>query len=71
MWNDMCCLVIFVSVQTSNADFVRQFTSTLLKELCELLWVDQIKTTAYNPQANGIVEWDSWSLVDQGSLPGS
>ena len=33
-----------------------QFTSTLLKELCELLGVDQIKTTAYNPQTNGVVE---------------
>ena len=52
------------------SDRVTQFTSTLLEELCELLGVDQIKTTAYNPCC-GADARDSWSHVDQGSFPGS
>lgn len=33
-----------------------QFTSELLSEICKLLQVKQIQTTAYHPEANGVVE---------------
>ena len=33
-----------------------QFTSKAMKELCELLGVQHIKTTPYHPQCNGVIE---------------
>ena len=33
-----------------------QFTGALMKELCKLLGVERIRTTAYHPQTNGVVE---------------
>ncbi len=33
-----------------------QFLSALVEELCSLLGIQQLKTTAYHPQTNGTVE---------------
>ena len=40
------------------------FTSTLIKEVCQLLGVHAIQTTAYHPSANGLVERYNLTLVD-------
>jgi cleavage and polyadenylation specificity factor subunit 1 len=39
-----------------SSDCGPQFHSQLFAEVCKLLGVDTVKTTAYNPKANGIVE---------------
>ena len=33
------------------------FLGKVIKEVCWLLNIKQIKTTAYHPQTNGILEW--------------
>ena len=32
------------------------FTSSIIQELCEILSIQQLQTTPYHPQANGLVE---------------
>ena len=39
-----------------SSDRGPQFRSKLFDEVCKLLGVDTVKTTSYNPKANGIVE---------------
>lgn len=39
-----------------QSDQGAQFTGSLVKNLCELLGVVQVRTTAYHPQTNGTVE---------------
>lgn len=39
-----------------TSDRGTQFESQLFKELCQLLGTNQIKTSSYNPRANGLVE---------------
>jgi hypothetical protein len=39
-----------------HSDRGSQFTSQLLKELCELYFIEKSTTTAYHPQGNGVVE---------------
>lgn len=39
-----------------TTDQGRQFESTIFKELSTLFGIDRIRTTAYNPRANGIIE---------------
>lgn len=39
------------------------FTSELLAESCKLLQIDKIQTTAYHPQANGVVERSHQTLM--------
>lgn len=43
-----------------------QFRSELFRELCALLGIDAIQTTAYNPKANGIIE--RWHRVLKAGL---
>lgn len=41
-----------------------QFTSELFSEICKLLQVKQIQTTAYHPEANGVVERSHQTLMN-------
>ena len=41
---------------TVSTDRGRQFESTLWRELTELLGSKRIRTTAYHPSANGLIE---------------
>lgn len=40
------------------------FTSSILKELCQLHGIKKLQTTAYHPQSNGVVERFHRTLVD-------
>ena len=46
----------FGSPATVTTDRGTQFESALFRELCKLTGTDRIRTTAYNPRANGMVE---------------
>ena len=39
-----------------STDQGKQFTCALMKQLCKLLGVERLRTTAYHPQTNGVVE---------------
>ena len=43
------------------------FTSALIKEMCKLLRMKKIKTSSYNPQANGVSERMYKILIDMSS----
>jgi transposase InsO family protein len=34
----------------------RNFTSSIFRETCKILGIKQLNTTAYHPQANGVIE---------------
>ena len=42
--------------ETIHTDQGRDFQSTLFKEMCRLLEIDQTKTTPWHPQSDGMVE---------------
>lgn len=41
------------------------FVGEILQEVCKLLHIDKIQTTAYHPQSNGILERSHQSLINQ------
>ena len=43
------------------SDIGAQFTGNLLKELCKLLGIKQLRTTAYHPQTNGMALWKGYT----------
>jgi hypothetical protein len=47
-----------------TTDQGRQFTSAVWAQLCQLLGVHHVTTTAYHPQANGLVERSHRQLKD-------
>ena len=40
------------------------FLSHLLQEVCQLLGIHRVNTTAYHPQTDGLVEWFNRTLID-------
>ena len=46
-----------------HTDQGRDFESTLLKNMCELLEVEKTRTTAYHPESDGLVERLNKTLV--------
>ena len=40
------------------------FLSSLLKEVCQIMGLKKVKTTAYHPQGDGLVERFNWTLTD-------
>lgn len=46
-----------------TSDLGSVFTSDLFKEICKLLKIQRINTTAYHPQANGVVERSHRTLM--------
>jgi len=40
------------------------FTSALIKETCELLKIEKLQTSSYQPQANGVCEKTHKLLID-------
>jgi hypothetical protein len=47
-----------------TSDRGSQFTSALWDSLCTTLGINHVQTTAYHPQANGMVEWFHCRLKD-------
>ena len=47
---------IFGALARLLSDRGTSFTSSIIQELCEILGVQQLQTTPYHPQANGLVE---------------
>lgn len=50
--------------ETLTADQGSNFMSNLFSEVCKLLKIDNIHTTAYHPEANGVVERHHHTLMD-------
>lgn len=46
-----------------HSDQGAQFESKLFKELCNLLQIDETRTTPYHPQSDGMIERFNKSLV--------
>ena len=58
----LCCYVGLP--EQLHSDLGKQFQSRLMDELCSLWLVDQIHTTPYHPQSNGVVERGNRVLGD-------
>ena len=46
------------------SDRGKAFLSLLLREVCEVLGVKKLNTTAYHPQTDGLVEWFNRTLTN-------
>lgn len=46
-----------------HSDQGRQFELLLLAEVCRLLGIHKTRTTAYQPQSDGLVEHWNWTLL--------
>ena len=47
-----------------HSDQGKKFDSEVIKELCKLLGIHKVRTTAYHPQAYGLVERLNKTLID-------
>jgi transposase InsO family protein len=58
----------FGAPDSLHTDQGRNFDSTLLKEVCRLLGVENIRTTPYHPQSDGLVERFNRTLLNMLSI---
>ena len=58
-----CIITTYGAPAQIISDQGRAFTSNLLRELCELLGIRKIQTTAYHPQSNGQCERMNQTLI--------
>jgi transposase InsO family protein len=60
--NNIICR--FGSPESITTDLGSNFTSEIFSEICKLLHIKEIHTTAYHPQANGVVERSYQTLMN-------
>ena len=60
--NQMFCR--FSPPEQLHSDQGKQFESTLMQEVCNLLGIKKSKTSSYQPQFDGLVECSTCTLLD-------
>ena len=51
-------------IKTIQSDNGGEFTSNEFKELCKELGIKRELSTPYNPQQNGVVEWNNRTIME-------